>query len=157
MTLAIPFSLKTIESLQNGVATYLQATPLISMRTKSLASSQSCRSFDADAWCKRALTLNPKQSFCCDKSTAVTFAPCKQLFKCNCKKTVSHVNTIIDINTMHSGMEVIKRCSLLFESITVAFVVALCEQNLKAISREKKNDNKPNCTIDLALKTWFVT
>ena len=27
------------------------------MRTVSLASSQSCRSIDDDAWCKRALTL----------------------------------------------------------------------------------------------------
>ena len=38
----------------NGVApewggTYFQVTPLISMRSKSLASSQSCRSLDADA------------------------------------------------------------------------------------------------------------
>ena len=34
---AIPFSLKTMESLQNGVATYFQVTPLISMRTESLS------------------------------------------------------------------------------------------------------------------------
>ena len=39
MTLAILFSLKTMESPQNGVATYFQVTPLISMRTESLASS----------------------------------------------------------------------------------------------------------------------
>ena len=31
-------------------------TPLFSMRTGSLVSSQTCRSVDADAWCKRALT-----------------------------------------------------------------------------------------------------
>ena len=49
MMIAIPFSLKTMESLQNGVGTYFQVTPLISMRSKSLASSQSCRSLDADA------------------------------------------------------------------------------------------------------------
>ena len=42
--------------LQNGFATHFQASPLISMRAESLASSQSCRSVDADAWCKRALT-----------------------------------------------------------------------------------------------------
>ena len=35
MTLGILFSLKTVESLQNGVATYFQAIPLISMRTES--------------------------------------------------------------------------------------------------------------------------
>ena len=58
MMLAIPFSLKTMESLQNGVATYFQATPLTSMRTKLQASSQSCRGIDADAWCKRALRVN---------------------------------------------------------------------------------------------------
>ena len=34
MTLAILFSLKTIESLQNGFATHFQATPLSSMRTE---------------------------------------------------------------------------------------------------------------------------
>ena len=50
-----PFSLKTMESLQNGIATCFQATPLILMRTKSQASSQSCRSIEADVWCKRAL------------------------------------------------------------------------------------------------------
>ena len=55
MTLAILFSLKTMELLQNGVTTYFQVIPLISMRTESQASSQSCRSIDADAWCKRAL------------------------------------------------------------------------------------------------------
>ena len=39
MTLAILFSLKTMESLQNGVATHFQATPLFSMKTESQASS----------------------------------------------------------------------------------------------------------------------
>ena len=39
MTLAILFSLKTMESLQNLVATHFQATPLFSMRILSLASS----------------------------------------------------------------------------------------------------------------------
>ena len=43
-------------TLQNGFATHFQASPLISMRTESLASSQSGRSIDADAWCKQALT-----------------------------------------------------------------------------------------------------
>ena len=62
MTLAIPFSLKTMESLQNAVATYFQVTPLISMRIKSLVSSQSCRSLDADVWCKRALRTLLHQS-----------------------------------------------------------------------------------------------
>ena len=44
-----------MELLQNGVATYFQSIPLISMRTESQASSQSCSSGDADAWCKQAL------------------------------------------------------------------------------------------------------
>ena len=39
----------------NGFATHFQASPLISMRTELLASSQSCHSIDADAWCKRAI------------------------------------------------------------------------------------------------------
>ena len=46
MMLAILFSLKTMESLKNRVATQLHCFP---MRTESLASLQSCRSIDADA------------------------------------------------------------------------------------------------------------
>ena len=49
MTLAILFSLKSMESLLNGVATYFQVTSLISMWTESQASSKSCHSVDADA------------------------------------------------------------------------------------------------------------
>ena len=56
MTLAIVFSLKTMESLQIGVATHFRVTPSFSMRRVSLASSQSCLSVDADIWCKRTLT-----------------------------------------------------------------------------------------------------
>ena len=58
MTLAILFSLKTIESLQIGVATHFQASPLISMRAVSQALSQSCRIIDADARCERALNVH---------------------------------------------------------------------------------------------------
>ena len=56
--LAILLSLKTIESLQNWVATHIGAIPLFSMRAISLASSQHCRSVDGDAGgqCKQALT-----------------------------------------------------------------------------------------------------
>ena len=56
MTIVIPFSLKTRESLQNTIATHFQATPLFSMRTELLVLSQSSRSVDANAWCKWALT-----------------------------------------------------------------------------------------------------
>ena len=56
MTLAILFSLKTMESLENGLQSKSGATPLFSMRTESQASSQSCHSVDADAWYKRTLT-----------------------------------------------------------------------------------------------------
>ena len=52
MMLAIVFSLKTMELIQNGIVTYFQETPLFSMRTILIASPQSCRSVDADAWCK---------------------------------------------------------------------------------------------------------
>ena len=51
MTLAILFSLKTVELLENGLQTHSRATPLFSMRTESQASC----SVDADAWYKRAL------------------------------------------------------------------------------------------------------
>ena len=65
MTLAILFSLKTMESLQNLVATHSQASLLISMRTELLASLQSGRSIDADVWCKRALNVfHGKIHFC---------------------------------------------------------------------------------------------
>ena len=46
MILVVLFSLKTLDLLQNGVATHFWVTPLSSMRTVSLASSQSCRSVD---------------------------------------------------------------------------------------------------------------
>ena len=49
MLLAILFSLKTMKSLQNGVATHFQPTPFFSMRTVQLVSSQSCCSVEADA------------------------------------------------------------------------------------------------------------
>ena len=40
MTLVILFSLKTMESLENGLQTHSGATPYFSMRTESQASSQ---------------------------------------------------------------------------------------------------------------------
>ena len=55
MTPSIVFSLNIMESLQIGVAAHFQATPLFSMRTELLASSQSCCRIDGDAWCKRPL------------------------------------------------------------------------------------------------------
>ena len=57
MMLAILFSLKTMESLQNGLQPHSGATPLFSIRTVLLASSQSFHNTDADAWCKWELTL----------------------------------------------------------------------------------------------------
>ena len=74
MTLAILFSLKSMESLENGLQTQSGATPLISMRTESQASSQRCRRVDADAWCKRALSY-PFASFnsCYRKDNVVMF------------------------------------------------------------------------------------
>ena len=57
MTLATLLSLKTMELPQIGVAIHFQAAQLFSMRTVLLASSQSCRSVDADFWCKRTLRL----------------------------------------------------------------------------------------------------
>ena len=48
MMLAILFSLEIMGSLQNRVAIHFQSTPLFSMRTVSLGSSQSCYSIDSD-------------------------------------------------------------------------------------------------------------
>ena len=44
-----------MQLLQNGLQQQSEAAPLCSMRTRFLASSQSCRSTDVDDWCKRAL------------------------------------------------------------------------------------------------------
>ena len=63
MTLAILHLLKTIESLKNGLQPHCGASPLLTMRTESLASSQSCCSVDSDAWCKWALKVGPKGLF----------------------------------------------------------------------------------------------
>ena len=56
MTLTILFSLKSVELLENRLQSHSEATPLFSMRTESQALSLNCRSVDADAWCKWALT-----------------------------------------------------------------------------------------------------
>ena len=53
--LVILFSLKTMESLKNGLQSHSEVTSLFSMTAVSLASLWSCRSIDADIWCKRAL------------------------------------------------------------------------------------------------------
>ena len=57
MTLEILFSLKIMESFKNAVATDFQVTPLFSMRTELLVSSQNRKSIDVVAWCKRALRI----------------------------------------------------------------------------------------------------
>ena len=58
MTLAILFSLKSVESLENRLQPHSGVTPLFSMRMELQASLQSCHSIDADAWCKWALMLS---------------------------------------------------------------------------------------------------
>ena len=62
MTLAILFSLKSMETLENGLQPHSGVTPLFSMRTESQASSQSCRSIHADAWCKWAFRVRWSKS-----------------------------------------------------------------------------------------------
>ena len=61
ITLAM-LSLKTMDTLQNRVATDFGVAPLVSMRTVSLASWQYCRSVDAGAWCK-ALAISLWSNF----------------------------------------------------------------------------------------------
>ena len=58
MTLVILLSLKTMESLFNGFATYFQVTPSFTMITESIASSQHCRRVYADAWLNEPLNLH---------------------------------------------------------------------------------------------------
>ena len=62
MMLAILFSLKSMESFENGLQLHFGVILLFSMRTESLASLQSCCSVDADTWCKR--TLRNIHKFC---------------------------------------------------------------------------------------------
>ena len=57
MMLAILFSLKTVESLENGLQPHPGATPMFSMRTESLALSQSYRNVDSDTQCKLVLMV----------------------------------------------------------------------------------------------------
>ena len=45
--------IETMELLENGLQPHSRATSLLEMRIVLLASSQSCRSVDADAWYKR--------------------------------------------------------------------------------------------------------
>ena len=52
--LVILFSLKTMESLENGFQPHSGVTPLFSIQLP--ASLRSYRSIDANTWCKRALT-----------------------------------------------------------------------------------------------------
>ena len=58
MTLAILFSLKSVEMLENRLQPQPGGTLLFSMRTGSQASSQSCRSVAADTWCKRVIKVH---------------------------------------------------------------------------------------------------
>ena len=57
MMLAILFSFKSMELLENGLQFHSGTTPLFSMIDVSLPSLQSCCRIDADAWCKETLTL----------------------------------------------------------------------------------------------------
>ena len=56
ITLAILFSLKTMELLENGLQLQCGATSLSSRRTELLVLSQSCRNIDAEAWYEWALS-----------------------------------------------------------------------------------------------------
>ena len=65
MTLANMFSLKSVELLENKLQPHCRVTPLFSMRTELQASSLSCRSVDADAWCKWSLSEQVWTGFQC--------------------------------------------------------------------------------------------
>ena len=77
----ILFSLKTIESPQNGVPTHFQAAQLFAIRTESLESPRSYHSIDTEAWCEWALNLCTKflfgrnkdndRNLCCEVDTAI--------------------------------------------------------------------------------------
>ena len=63
MMLALLLSLKTMELLKNVLQPHSGGTPLFSMKTESRATSQGCRSVDADVWYKRALSLTQTLTF----------------------------------------------------------------------------------------------
>ena len=73
MTLAILFSLKSVESLENRLQPHSGVTPFFSMRTESQASSLSCHRVDADAWCKWALTAHPSRYFVPDLQNFLSY------------------------------------------------------------------------------------
>ena len=93
MTLAMLFSLKTMESLENGLQPHSEATPLFSMRAVSPVSSQSFHSIDFEAWCKRArkvkwlqtLIWSPFHLFRVNRSEqarqfcTITYNPCMKI------------------------------------------------------------------------------
>ena len=99
MMLAILLSLKTMESLQNGVATHLQATSLFSMRTVSLVSSQSCCSVytKRQSLCSRLFLCNP--SFSVSMSGSVNTVGLKLLLHgMNICKSPFHVNAQLKLS-----------------------------------------------------------
>ena len=86
MTLAILCSLKSVESLENTLQPHSGGTPLFSMKTESRATSQGCRSVDADAWCKWALIR-----YVLPPSRQCVMSCCFCLVKCACFLLVDSV------------------------------------------------------------------
>ena len=72
---AMLFSLKTVDSLQNGLQPHSGVTPSFSMKTLLLATSQSCGSVDSDAGCKQTLTeshiYSKRYAFLCKRTKFV--------------------------------------------------------------------------------------
>ena len=101
-------------TLQNGFATHFHASPLISMRTESLASSQSGGSVDTDAWCERALNaewISACQIFWLSKDTTLKKSRgvdrLRSCFK-RCFKLFTDIYTHVCSNR-HSVMERLNR------------------------------------------------
>ena len=57
MFLNLLLSLKTMESLQNGVATQFSSDSIVFNENSIASIMQSCHSVDADAWCNRTLVI----------------------------------------------------------------------------------------------------
>ena len=95
----ILFSLKSVESLENGLQSHSGATPLFSMRTGSQVSLQSCCSVDADAWCKWAL-IQPSRSYVEDKTSHLAYA----------KQAVSHTRDQLQTNAKSDTSTKLRNC-----------------------------------------------
>ena len=135
MMLAMTLSLKSVESLENGLQSHSGANPLFSMRTELQVSSQSCRRVDADDWCKWALWANAKAK------------KIKKQVKKIKQKNVKHKRKLSLSRSLSLGLDKALGCIYIREkamSLPICCIVSnMCVyilQQCASAKRSKKND-----------------